>query len=277
VVLPLLAGLLGALVLFVAAAPVHRRLTSRLSTRVSATVIVAATAVLIFLPAAWLLSVAVDRAPDAINQLRDSTVWARLSAMRFGSIDIGTRLADAGGSIISFVSSQALRVVGSAMRGTINAVVALFGLYFLLTATRDAWLLTTRELEELSAAPMTPQVLDQRVGPMQIRWRRPLAPGAGARGVTLDHAKRFGLHPAVVARRDSDQLVVMNLDTEFFYRMDGPATGLAELLSDDLRSLDEIGEPLRDTIADWWSKRLLMGVPAADSSPKRHSSALTAS
>jgi predicted PurR-regulated permease PerM len=138
-VLPLLAGLLGALVLFVAAAPVHRRLTSRLSTRASATVIVAATAVLIFLPAAWLLSVAVDRAPDAINQLRDSTVWARLSVMRVGSIDVGTRLADAGGSIISLASSQALRVVGSAMRGTINAVVALFGLYFLLTATPDAW------------------------------------------------------------------------------------------------------------------------------------------
>ena len=101
--------------------------------------IVAATAVLIFLPAAWLLSVAVDRAPDAINQLRDSAAWARLSVMRIGSIDIGTRLADAGGSIISWVSSQALRIVGSAMRGTINAVVALFGLYFLLTATADAW------------------------------------------------------------------------------------------------------------------------------------------
>ncbi len=134
-------------------------------------------------------------------------------------------------------------------------------------ATRDAWLLTAQELEELSAAPMTPQVLDQRVGPMQIRWRRPLAPGAGARGVTLDLAKRFGLHPAVVARRDSDELMVMNLDTELLYRMDGPATRLAELLSDDLCSLDEIaayaGEPLDETVADWWSKRLLMGIPAS--------------
>src|SRR5689334_14951956 len=97
-VLPLLAGLLGALVLYVAAAPLHRWITSRLPARVSAIMIVAATAVLIFLPAAWLLSVAVDRAPAAISQLRDSTVWARLSVMRIGSIDIGTHLVDAGGS-----------------------------------------------------------------------------------------------------------------------------------------------------------------------------------
>jgi predicted PurR-regulated permease PerM len=138
-VLPLLAGLLGSLVLFVAAAPVHRRLAARSSPRISAIVIVAATAVLIFLPAAWLLTVAVDRAPDAVGQLRNSTGWERLSAIRLGRVDIGTRLADAGGSIITWVSTQALRVIGGAMRGTINAVVALFGLYFLLTAKPDAW------------------------------------------------------------------------------------------------------------------------------------------
>ncbi|HYK00404.1 MAG TPA: radical SAM protein [Thermoanaerobaculia bacterium] len=130
-------------------------------------------------------------------------------------------------------------------------------------ATRSAWLLTTEEYGQLSTAPLTPQLVDDRVGRLQIRWRRPLAPGAGARGVTFTHAKRFGLHPGVVARRnDSDQLVVMNLDTEFFYRMDTPAIGLAELLSDDLRSMDEIDEQLHDTVSEWWSKRLLMGVPA---------------
>lgn len=138
-ILPLLAGLLGSLVLFVAAAPLHRRLAPRTSTRVSAVVIVCATAVLIFLPAAWLLTVAVDRAPDAIGELRDSAGWARLSAIRVGRVDVGTRLADAGGSIISWVSTQAFRVIGGAMRGTINAAVALFGLYFLLMATPDGW------------------------------------------------------------------------------------------------------------------------------------------
>ncbi|HEX6097752.1 MAG TPA: radical SAM protein [Thermoanaerobaculia bacterium] len=133
--------------------------------------------------------------------------------------------------------------------------------------TRDAWLLTAQERDELAATPLTAELLDARVGRLQIRWKQPLAPGAGARGVTLDHAKRFGLHPAVVARKDAEDLVVMNLDTEFFYRLDGPAVRVAELLSEDLRTVDEIastaGAGAQKTVSDWWSKRLLMGVPAA--------------
>jgi radical SAM superfamily enzyme YgiQ (UPF0313 family) len=131
--------------------------------------------------------------------------------------------------------------------------------------TRDAWLLTRKEHDEVASVSLTPELLNERFGRMQIRWKQPLAPGAGARGVTLDHAKRFGLHPAVVARRDSDELVVMNLDTEFFYRLDGVAVRVAELLSDEMRTVEEIasvGAGAEETVPDWWSKRLLMGVPA---------------
>jgi predicted PurR-regulated permease PerM len=138
-VLPLAAGLLGALVLFVGTAPVHRWVSAYLPRRVAAFLIVTATAVLIFLPAAWLLAIAIDRAPDALRQLRDSPGLVRLAAVRVGTVDIGTRLVDAGGSLVSWVSTQALRVIGGAVRGTFNAVVALFGLYFLLCASPASW------------------------------------------------------------------------------------------------------------------------------------------
>ena len=138
-VFPLAAGLLGALVLYVAATPAHRWLSGRTSDRVAAVTIVAATTLLIFLPAAWFLTVVIDRAPDVLRELRDSRGLARLAAIRIGDIDIGTRALAAGGSVVSWASTQALRVLGGAMRGTINAVIALFGLYFLLRSGPTAW------------------------------------------------------------------------------------------------------------------------------------------
>ena len=138
-VVPLVAGLLGALVLYVATVPIHRRISAYIPTRAAAIVVVVATAALIFLPAAWLLAVAIERAPDVLRQLRESPGLARLASIRVGNVDIGTQLVEAGGTLVSWGSTQALRIIGGAMRGTLNAVVALFGLYFLLCASPHAW------------------------------------------------------------------------------------------------------------------------------------------
>lgn len=138
-VLPLAAGLLGALVLYVGATPVHRWMSRRMSNRVAAVIIVVSTALLIFLPAAWLLSVVIDRTPDVLRELRDSRALEGLASIRIGGIEVGTRVLAAGGSVMSWVSTQAFRVLGGAMRGTINAVIALFGLYFLLRSGPAAW------------------------------------------------------------------------------------------------------------------------------------------
>jgi predicted PurR-regulated permease PerM len=138
-VFPLASGLVGALVLYVGATPVHQWMSRRISPRVAAAIIVVATALLIFLPAAWLLTVVIDRTPDVLRELRDSRALARLVSIRIGEIDIGTRVLAAGGSVVSWVSTQAFRVLGGAMRGTLNAVLALFGLYFLLRSGPAAW------------------------------------------------------------------------------------------------------------------------------------------
>src|SRR5690349_10799002 len=136
---PFAAGLLGALVLYVALAPVYHRLLRVLPRRASAVIVVVATTVLILLPLAWLLVIAVGQAPAALRQLQASDGLARLAAIRIGGADVGTRIVAAGGELISWASAQAFRALGGAVRGTLNIVVALFGLYFLLLSAGDAW------------------------------------------------------------------------------------------------------------------------------------------
>jgi len=136
---PLLTGLLGALVLYVGVAPAHRGLSRYLPQRVAAVLLVVATTVLIIVPIVWLVAVAIDGTPDTLRRLRDSPDLARIAAIRVGGMDIGTRLIDAGGDILSWVSGQAMRALGGAVRATLNAVVALFGLYFLLCAPSGSW------------------------------------------------------------------------------------------------------------------------------------------
>ena len=137
--LPFITGLLGALVLYVAVLPVHRRLSSRVSRRVSAVTLTVATALLILLPVGWLVAVAIERAPEALRQLLGSPELVRLAAVRIGQVDVGTRFVEAGGAILSWMSSQALRVLGGAVRATLNGTVALFGLYFLMRSDRPIW------------------------------------------------------------------------------------------------------------------------------------------
>lgn len=138
-IFPLAAGLLGALVLHVAAAPLHRRLATYVPVRAAAVLVVVATALLIFLPAAWLLAVAIDATPDALRELHDNPALARISAIRIGDLDVGTRVVDASGAIVSWMSGQVFNVLGGAVRATLNGAVSLFGLYFLLCAPPSSW------------------------------------------------------------------------------------------------------------------------------------------
>jgi predicted PurR-regulated permease PerM len=137
--LPFAAGLLGALVLYVGIQPIYAWMSVRVPPRVAAVMLVVATALLILVPVAWLLAIAIDRTPQVLRQIYASPGLARLAAIRIGDVDIGTRFVEAGGAVASWASSQALRALGGAVRGTLNAVVALFGLYFLLRASPNAW------------------------------------------------------------------------------------------------------------------------------------------
>ncbi len=137
--LPFAAGLLGAAVLYVICAPAHRRLCRVLPPRVSALTVVAVALVLILLPGASLLGLVLNQAPETVRGMQDGEIFRRVSQLRIAGVDVGAQMATAGGSIVSWVSQQALAFFGSAARGMLALVIAFFGVYYLLVSPGAVW------------------------------------------------------------------------------------------------------------------------------------------
>jgi predicted PurR-regulated permease PerM len=129
---PWLSGLVGALILAVPLAPLHRRLSRRIPPRWSAGVIAVAVVVVIAVPGSWLVATTIGEAGDAIRALQGSNVMARLEGVRLGGIDVARQVETAGAALVSWLSGRALALFGSATRATLNLCIALFGLYYLL-------------------------------------------------------------------------------------------------------------------------------------------------
>jgi predicted PurR-regulated permease PerM len=137
--IPFMSGLLGALVLYAICQPVHWRLARIVGPIASAVIVIIGATLLLLLPGAWLVGVAFEQAPAILAAVRESQSFERLGTLRIGNVDLGTRIEAASGTIMSWLSAQAMVAVGSAARGVLNLVVALFGLFYLLHASRGAW------------------------------------------------------------------------------------------------------------------------------------------
>lgn len=136
---PFASGLLGIAVLYVICAPAHRRLSRTLPPRASALLVLAVALVLVLLPLAVVVGIVVSEAPATISALQASAVLGRLETLRVGGVDVGAQLAQAGGTVVGWLSQQALSFFGSAARGTLSLVIAFFGLYYLLLYPRAVW------------------------------------------------------------------------------------------------------------------------------------------
>jgi predicted PurR-regulated permease PerM len=154
-VAPYLPGLIGGAILFVCAAPGHRRLARVIGARGSAAVAIIAVLALLLLPAAWIVSTALSQASEAARWVQTSDLLARLARARDGSLEVGEHLAAAGGALVSWLSGRTLALFGSATRATLNLIVALFGLYYLLLAADGAWDRTTRII------PLHPAIIER--------------------------------------------------------------------------------------------------------------------
>lgn len=136
---PYVAGLLGAVVLHVLASPLHRRLARVVHPRPAAILLVLAALVLILVPGTWLVSTSLREATDALGALQRSDLLARLSHTTVGGLDVGREVATAGAGLLSWLSGRALVLFGSATRATLNLMIALFGLYYLLLDGGALW------------------------------------------------------------------------------------------------------------------------------------------
>jgi len=131
---PYLPGLLGAAVLHVVVAPVHRRLARGIPPRVSAALLSLLLLVLLLVPGGWLVSTAVGEASGALRAVERSGALERLSSARVDGFDWGAQLSSGAAQLVSWVSGQAVALFGSATRAVLNLCIALLGLYYLLVA-----------------------------------------------------------------------------------------------------------------------------------------------
>lgn len=136
---PFIIGLLGSLVLAVVAAPVYHRMRVRRHPRLAAALVVAGAVTLVVAPGAALLLIAVDQIPDAIRWIEQSGIRERVAAVQIGGADIGARIAETGDVALSWISRHAMSFAGGMVQATINLVIAMFGLYYLLLDGDRLW------------------------------------------------------------------------------------------------------------------------------------------
>jgi predicted PurR-regulated permease PerM len=137
---PFFSGLLGTAVLYVVFVPLYRRLERSMKSTVAAVITLVIALVAIGLPLVWLLGIVIGQAPDALTRLQDSTLLAHIGGLRIGRMNVGTELAKASGSIVSWLSGQLFALVGTATSAMLNLFIAFFGLYYMLRLGGDVWL-----------------------------------------------------------------------------------------------------------------------------------------
>lgn len=136
---PYATGLIGIPVLYVALAPVHRWFARHTNPTVAATLVVVVVLVLLLVPTAAFAGLIVNEAQQIAGSIMQSPIVARLSELRIGGVDLGSRLGDIGSKLVAWVGSSTLGLVGSASRVVLNLTIELIGFYYLLLRPRETW------------------------------------------------------------------------------------------------------------------------------------------
>jgi len=145
--LPFAPGIFGAAVFYVLTVKGYKWLRSRrVPAGLAATAMLLVIVLCILVPGGALVTVLLDEVPAAIRGLDTGPLMARVQGLRLGPINVGEQLTRASGTIASWASSKAFGAVGGAARGTLNLVIALLGLYYLLIAAEDVWVRVKRYL-----------------------------------------------------------------------------------------------------------------------------------
>jgi len=138
-ILPFVSGLMGALVLFVVARPLHTRLRRRVPERVSAFAIALALFAALLIPGMWLLTRVLAEGRDAVRSWHGDQLiaWLQTTPLRSlaASRDIGSLMS----AVVGWLSPRAILLVGGATTTMLNAAIALFGSYYLLLDGPALW------------------------------------------------------------------------------------------------------------------------------------------
>lgn len=136
---PFLSGFVGAAVLAVVVRPVHDRLARRLGQRAAGVLASLGAFALVLVPGVALVMSLLSQAPAAARAVAQSTLLRDLSTLNVVGLDIGTFADAAVNETASWLSRQAVSLVGGLTLATLNIVIAMFGLYYLLVTDHGEW------------------------------------------------------------------------------------------------------------------------------------------
>ena len=137
--LPFLSGFVGAAVLAIAVNPAYERLSRHTSKRTAAVIATTSTVLLVLVPGAALVMSLVAQAPGVARAVTGSPLLQRLGTLQIAGIEIGAYADSAVTALVAWFSRQALALVGGLTLATLNALVSILGLYYLLMANGSAW------------------------------------------------------------------------------------------------------------------------------------------
>jgi len=137
---PFSTGLIGAPVLYVMFAPIYRWLAGRgMKPGLAAGLVVLLGIFLILGPGLSFLGVVANEAQDMAGGVIRSPLLTRLRELRIGSYDVGAQIESLGSSLVNWVGTSAVGLIGTATRLGIQLTIAFFGLYYLLQSPDSAW------------------------------------------------------------------------------------------------------------------------------------------
>ncbi|HSB54750.1 MAG TPA: AI-2E family transporter [Gemmatimonadales bacterium] len=136
---PYASGLLGAPVLYVVFAPMHRWLARKIRPGPAAGVVILTAFLLIVLPGTWLIGMLVGQAQGVAQSLVKSPLLDRIATLRVGEFEVGPQIASIGKELIGWLGGSALGFIGTATRFTLNLLFSFFGLYYLLLNPAVTW------------------------------------------------------------------------------------------------------------------------------------------
>jgi predicted PurR-regulated permease PerM len=182
---PFSTGLIGAPVLYVVLAPVHRWLTRWLRPQVAAGIVVLLGILLILGPGVSVVGLVATEAQDMASGVIRSPLLAKISRIRVGPYQVGAQLEQIGSQVVSFIGSSALGLIGTATRAGIQLTIAFFGLYYLLVAPGTTWR-AVRPFIPFSAA--SAEILRKRFGDVTVSTLVGTGVTAGVQGLFVGMA-----------------------------------------------------------------------------------------
>lgn len=136
---PFFTGLIGAPVLYVVFAPVHRELARRIPSGAAAGVVIVLALLLMLGPGVSFIGLLATEAQSMATGVVNSPILDRISRVDIGPYNVGEQLASLGQRVANWVGASILSVVGTATRLAIQLTIAFFGLYYLLVEPRRSW------------------------------------------------------------------------------------------------------------------------------------------